>query len=323
MSAQNPILHYTVLTYLMSWSILFVLHLLNVNLDSASAFYAISLGYMSAPAIVALLLGKLVYKMSFADYGLQLQPISFRWIRNVAFFFLAWVVLFFALYYVLGNVIGLPFWGKLNFSDEYFSQTYSAYLQKQGVSQEQAKLVVSYGPFFTLSVGIISSILLGYFFSLPFYLGQELAWRGFLHKHTQEMGFWKSNFAIGLIWGGWLIPLVLMGRSFFSYTWQAVPITLIYYLVFSYLLSFIRIKSKSILGSAALQGMIAGFSQFIALCIENGNELVKNIEGVHSALVLALLMGLILKLYPDFIVNYADNQTPAEPELPNGSSSDF
>jgi hypothetical protein len=278
---------------------------------------------MSAPAIVALLLGKLVYKMSFSDYGLQLQYISFKWMRNIAFFFLAWVILFFALYYALGNFIALSFWGKLNFSDEYFSQTYTAYLQKQGVSEEQIKLVVDYGPFFTLVTGIISSILLGYFFSLPFYLGQELGWRGFLYKQTQALGFWKSNLIIGLIWGGWLAPLVLMGRNFASYTWQAVPIMLVYYLVFSYILSFLRRKSGSILGPAALQGMIAGFSQFIMLYIENGNELVKNIEGIHSALVLVLLTGLILALNPDFIAHYADSQTPTEATHPTENSSDF
>jgi hypothetical protein len=69
--------------------------------------------------------------------------------------------------------------------------------------------------------------------------------------------------------------------------------------------------------------MISGFSQFIMLCIENGNELVKNIEGIHSALVLALLTGLTLTLYPDFIADYANSQTPPESSPPAESSSDF
>ncbi|MCS6903854.1 MAG: CPBP family intramembrane glutamic endopeptidase [Bacteroidia bacterium] len=300
----SPIIHYTILTYILSWSILLSLHLLNVKWDSPSAFYAIGLGYMSSPAIVSLLLGKWVYGISWADLGLSWQDISWKAIRNITFFFLAWIFLFFSLYFILGNILEISWWGKLNFTKEFFRKTYTVYLQKQGVSPQQIELVISYGPFFTLITGIISSIFLGYFFSLPFYVGQELGWRGFLQKQALRLGFWKSNLLVGAIWGIWLLPLTILGKSFPSYAWGGIPVMLIHYLIFSFWLCFLRYYSGSILGSAIFHGMIAGFSQFLLLYIEEGNELIKNNEGINSTLALGILTIVILSLHRNFISHY-------------------
>jgi len=42
--------------------------------------------------------------------------------------------------------------------------------------------------------------------------GEELGWRGFLHRHWQSMGFWKRSLLIGVIWGIWHAPMIRRGQ---------------------------------------------------------------------------------------------------------------
>ncbi len=44
--------------------------------------------------------------------------------------------------------------------------------------------------------------------------GEELGWRGFLTSALAPLGFWKSAGIIGVIWGLWHAPIILLGYNF-------------------------------------------------------------------------------------------------------------
>lgn len=41
-------------------------------------------------------------------------------------------------------------------------------------------------------------------------LGEELFWRGYLWERLRERGFWPASLEIGLYWGLWHAPLILL-----------------------------------------------------------------------------------------------------------------
>lgn len=57
-----------------------------------------------------------------------------------------------------------------------------------------------------LFMGILPSTLLAY--------GEERGWRGFLSKELESLGFWRSSFICGFIWGLWHAPLIYFGYNF-------------------------------------------------------------------------------------------------------------
>jgi len=49
--------------------------------------------------------------------------------------------------------------------------------------------------------------------NLVFALGEELFWRGYLFSQVEARGFWPASLYIGVAWGLWHAPLILMGQK--------------------------------------------------------------------------------------------------------------
>jgi len=47
-----------------------------------------------------------------------------------------------------------------------------------------------------------------------FGFGEEAGWRGYLLHEWKHMQFWKASLFIGLIWGIWHAPLILLGYNY-------------------------------------------------------------------------------------------------------------
>ena len=45
-------------------------------------------------------------------------------------------------------------------------------------------------------------------------LGEELAWRGLLHRELRRSGFWRCTAVTGALWGFWHVPLTLQGYGY-------------------------------------------------------------------------------------------------------------
>src|SRR5262249_28419015 len=52
--------------------------------------------------------------------------------------------------------------------------------------------------------------------------GEELGWRGLLLRELEGVGFWKSSFVIGVIWGFWHAPLIIQGHNYPEHPWAGV-----------------------------------------------------------------------------------------------------
>jgi membrane protease YdiL (CAAX protease family) len=57
---------------------------------------------------------------------------------------------------------------------------------------------------------LLAGLLAGATVCLPGALGEELAWRGYLQREVQHLGFWRASLVVALAWIGWHLPPYLL-----------------------------------------------------------------------------------------------------------------
>jgi membrane protease YdiL (CAAX protease family) len=85
-------------------------------------------------------------------------------------------------------------------------------------------------------------------------LGEEIGWRGYLLKKVEYLGFWKSVFIIGPIWGLWHFPLILKGYNYPTNPVMGIPMMMLAGTALTPILIYLRKKANSIWAAALFHG---------------------------------------------------------------------
>ena len=119
--------------------------------------------------------------------------------------------------------------------------------------------------------------------------GEELGWRGFLLREFGGLGFWRSSWLIGAIWGVWHAPMVLQGLHYPSHRVVGVAMMTVWCVLLSPLFSYVRLKARSVVAASILHGSLNAFSGFALLMVTGSNELLVGVPGLCGFVVLGLL----------------------------------
>lgn len=121
--------------------------------------------------------------------------------------------------------------------------------------------------------------------------GEEYGWRGFLlQRLSSRYGLTFSLVAVGIIWGLWHAPLILMGYNYPSYP-NAVGISAftVWTVMTGYFLGWLRVKSGSVYSCALAHGAINAYMGLGLIIAPNSNELVTLPLGIPALLALTLI----------------------------------
>jgi len=132
---------------------------------------------------------------------------------------------------------------------------------------------------------LLAGLLAGGTICLPGALGEELAWRGYLHTETAHLGFWSGSLVIALAWIGWHLPSFLLAGLGL---WPCVGL-----LVTTPLIVFLRNRGASVLTAALFHGTMSG-TWLIPGALVSGGGLGK---------YLAIIPGLFCLLFVLFAQN--------------------
>lgn len=121
--------------------------------------------------------------------------------------------------------------------------------------------------------------------------GEELGWRGFLQSEWQALGFWRSSWLIGVVWGLWHAPFILHGYNYPGHPVAGVFMMTLWTVLFAPLIGFVRLRSGSVFAAAIMHGAINGTAMAPALVVRGGDWLTVGVLGWPGVLVLALLNG--------------------------------
>jgi membrane protease YdiL (CAAX protease family) len=140
---------------------------------------------------------------------------------------------------------------------------------------------------------LISVLLLGLIagptINALFAFGEEIGWRGFLHRELAHLGFWKLSCVTGFIWGLWHAPLILHGLNYPQHPVEGLGMMIVFTTLLSPLLSYIRIRTKSVVGAAITHGTVnavAGISVAFAI---GGSDLIVGLTGLSGFIVLSIV----------------------------------
>ena len=267
------------------------MYFLGVEYGSTMSTLSTAILFMCAPAIAAIIVQKHFYKEPIKDMGLKLGEAKgwkFFWIPAI---YILLCILFLGTIALLGNGFQIYGFGELSFKTEDVLSNINSYMSASG-APVMSKLPIQ--PIPLLITQIISSFLAGVIINTIPTLGEELGWRGFLFNETKQMGFWKSNLLIGIIWGVWHTPLILQGHNYPDHPIVGVFMMILFCIPLGYIMSYLRIKTNSVLAPALFHAALNAIGGNLMMYTQNVDNLIGGIAGLAGVITGTVILLLIV-----------------------------
>ncbi len=264
-------------------------YLLGGELNSTAGLIMAS-SYMFIPTVATLIIEKLIYKENIKKKLL----ISFKLNR---WFLVAWLV---------APVIAFGAVGvALLFPDITFSLGMEGMLERFAdvlTAEEIQEMRNSIDSMFIhpIWIALLAGLFAGVTVNALFGFGEELGWRGFLLRQFDNQGFVKASLIIGLIWGVWHFPIILMGHNYPTYPLIGVFMMIMWCILLSPLFLYITIKARSVVAAAIMHGTLNATGGISLMLLGGGSELLVGLTGLAGFIALSIIT-LIFFIYDKFI----------------------
>src|SRR5690554_464161 len=279
-------IQFIVLTCLVSWTIAGVAIGLGLHEAKGLSYTVFAATYMLLPAICVIILQKLHKEKLFSNLN-----ISFRFNR---WFLVAGVIPILYAFITLGI--------NLFFPNVSFSVNYEGLLSS--LPAEQATLVAErlskFPPVVFLLINLVQVIIAGCTINAFFAFGEELGWRGYLLKALKGKKFLSVSLITGFIWGLWHFPLILIGHNYPQHPIAGVGMMTIWCILLSPVITYIVIKSKSVITAAIYHGTLNAIAGIGVLYLVGGNDLTNGVTGIAGFITL-LLINIAFFFYDRYI----------------------
>ncbi|MCW5953652.1 MAG: CPBP family intramembrane metalloprotease [Propionibacteriaceae bacterium] len=180
------------------------------------------------------------------------------------------------------GVLGLPGAGRLPVSDAEFAE-HLAQLNPAMAEGAVPPLVV------LVLLTLVQGILAGLTINGLFAFGEEYGWRGVLADLLRPLGLVRATLLTGVLWGLWHAPIIMLGHNYGDEWGWGIPVMVAWTVPLSFILTWTRERTGSVLAPAMLHGAFNGASGVFVLLLIGGNVLIALPVGLMMAFVLGLL----------------------------------
>jgi membrane protease YdiL (CAAX protease family) len=143
-------------------------------------------------------------------------------------------------------------------------------------------------------VGVIAdAALLG----IVIYFGEEFGWRGFLQGELVRLGRARGVFFVGVVWGIWHAPLILMGYNYPGHPVEGILLMTAFCVLLAFLLGYAVLKTGSIWIAALIHGLNNGLLAFLSTTVYRPNDPAYQFQagGIFGIALLAVVVLLLLR----------------------------
>lgn len=283
---DKRITSYLSLTFGLTWLLAGAGYLLGVTDVRSPGYVVLAALCMLCPAIVAVVQQRLLDRASWSGLGLPVKGTRWRVLIWTALSGMAIVPLYLLVHYLLGNVLGIEGFGQVSLTSERVSAALAALGDK---AEPLNRLLDGVPGWIVLLGGLFAALLAALTVNVPFMLGEELGWRGYLWQRTAHWSASSRVVFTGVVWGIWHAPLIAMGHNYPGYPAAGIGMMIIFCLVMALLFDWTRSRSGSIWSSCILHGLINGTAGLTVVFASGGHVLVGSFVGVAGIASLALM----------------------------------
>ena len=283
-------IRYALILCLLSWTIVTVA-VFGFGLDRKAnplGYTVFATGYMFLPFIVALVL-QAVDKEKFNHSGLVNFRLKWSWL-------IAWllpIVLTFASILVNGLMpnVELGYGMEQVMNQANLPESQQDLVQKQLMSIPPAVMVVS---------NVVSALLAGATINAVAAFGEEYGWRNYLVNALRKKCFATVALFIGVVWGIWHFPLILMGHNYPNEPYWGVLLMVVFCILAGIIELYFVLKTKSVIVAAVFHGTINAIAGIVAIFVKGGNDFVNGMMGLSGFIVMGFTI-LILWLIDKYV----------------------
>ena len=252
--------------------------------NEKSYFIVLGIVYMFMPLLSAFIVDKLIMKRkNLKSWAMNFNPN--KW------FLAAWpAVVAFAFFAMAVNT----FWPGISFSPtmEGFWNTLAEQLSPEQLEMQKAKTEMIPLPYWL--VAIIQGLIAGLTINAVAGFGEESGWRGFMVKEYRNLKFWDAALRIGIVWGIWHAPMILMGHNYPEHNLIGVGMMTVWCILLSPVFLYVRLKSKSVIAASIMHGTLNASAGIPIMYLLGGNDLTIGLTGFSGFISLLIVIGLII-----------------------------
>jgi membrane protease YdiL (CAAX protease family) len=145
-----------------------------------------------------------------------------------------------------------------------------------------------------LILAAVQTVLLAPVLAIVIALGEEYGWRGYLQTELFKLGRVRGVLLLGVIWGAWHWPIILMGYNYPGHPLLGLLLMALYTTGLAVVLGYAVLKSGSILLAAYLHALNNQVVNFIAAMgfkpFDNAFSFDIGIYGIVTLAIVALLI---------------------------------
>jgi membrane protease YdiL (CAAX protease family) len=146
-----------------------------------------------------------------------------------------------------------------------------------------------------LAIVGFQAVILGPLLGLLIAFGEEYGWRGYLQSELVKMGKTRGILLVGVIWGLWHIPLILMGHNYPGHPLLGSVLMMVYSITLALILGYAVLKSGSVWLAAFLHALNNQVLAFLVLAVYTPNDPVFSFGiGLYGIVLLAIIAGALL-----------------------------
>jgi membrane protease YdiL (CAAX protease family) len=267
-----------------SWTLVFTYFGL-IGTEYSWRFAVMGALYMFAPGLAAC-----VVQMTYGERIAEPLGVSFQMNR---WFFVGWLTPPFLALAAVGVSLAMP---GVDFTLNPAQSNILDFIKQNFPIEQQVQLRNSLveTPLPPFLLALVGGMLAGATINAVAGFGEELGWRGFLQREWASLGFWKSSWLVGLIWGLWHIPYLLHGHNYPGHSYSGIPVMTVWTVLFAPLIAYVRLRAKSVIAAAVMHGTLNGTALAPAMVLRGGESLVVGVMGFAGIIV---LLGLNVGLY--------------------------
>lgn len=275
-------IRFSIAVCLFSWAMAAVAHWgFGMSADTPVGLMVFSSAYMFFPMITALVL-QAIDKEKFNHTGLVNFKIKWSWI-------VAWLLPVVMVFFCI-PINGLMPGVELKYSAEQLISQYQIPEDQQDLVREQ---MMSLPAWVMVISTLFSGLLAGITINALFAFGEEYGWRNYLVNALREKKFWPTALFIGVVWGIWHFPLILMGHNYPNEPYWGVLLMVVFCVLAGIIELYFVLKTKSMIVAAILHGTINAVSGMTIYFTLGGNDFLNGMTGLAGFITMALaIMGI-------------------------------